>query len=221
VRGWSGDVGDVSDMSDVSDVNDTTGADRAFEPYAMQDPFDPVRPRVALGARLRAFAVICVCAVLMALVVSGGLLAYGALKPPDVSAYEGQGIAIGGLADKDFIVTPATLMQLDCTGAAALGSGSGQAGESKAGTVKAYGPYLADFVAQYGYELGDFRRIKVYCKDGYSTILRPELLEGKPILSVAAGKEALSLYQRPLRLVIPGEATGKWAFGILRMEFER
>jgi hypothetical protein len=202
-------------------MGDVMCVDRASEPYAMRDPFDPAHPRMALRARLRALAVICVCVVLMALVVLGGLFAYGALKPPDVSAYEGQGIAIGGLADKDFIVTPAELMQLDCTGAAASGLGSGQAGESKAGTVKAYGPYLADFVVQYGYELSDFRRIKVYCKDGYSTILRPELLEGEPILSIAAGKEALSLYQRPLRLVIPGEATGKWAFGILRMEFER
>jgi hypothetical protein len=187
----------------------------------MQDPFDITRPRVTLGAHLRACVVIFACIAVMVVLVFAGLLAYNAVKPPDVSAYGTSGIAIGGLTSEDFIVTPVELMQLDCTGATATGTGSGQTGETKAGTVKAYGPSLSDFVAQYDCELSDFRRIRVYCKDGYSVILRPELLEGEPILSVADGREALSLYQRPLRLVIPGEATGKWAFGILRMEFVR
>jgi hypothetical protein len=187
----------------------------------MQDPFVGTRLRVALGTRLSAFVVIFSCIAVMAVLALAGLLVLNAIKPPDVSAYEASGIAISGLASEDFIVTPAELMQLDCTGASATGTGSGQAGETKAGTVKAYGPLLSDFVSQYDCELSDFRRIRVYCKDGYSVILRPELLEGEPILSVADGREALSLYQRPLRLVIPGETTGKWAFGILRMEFVR
>jgi hypothetical protein len=187
----------------------------------MRDPFDGTRPRVVLRARLSALVVIFSCVMVMVVLAFAGFLAYNALKPPDVSAYETTGIAISGLASDDFIVTPAELVQLDCASASATGTGSGQAGETKASTVKAYGPYLSDFVARYGFELSDFRRIRVYCKDGYSVILRPELLEGEPILSVADGREALSLYQRPLRLVIPGETTGRWAFGILRMEFVR
>jgi hypothetical protein len=187
----------------------------------MRDPFDTSRLSVALVVRLRTLVVICGCSAAMVVLVFAGLSAYNTLKPPDISAYETSGIAIGGLGEEDFIVTPSDLMVLDCTNASATGSGFGQAGESRAGKVLAYGPYLSDFVALYGFELRDFSRIRVYCKDGYSVILRPELLQGEPILSVADNKEALSAYQRPLRLVIPGEATGTWAFGILRMEFVR
>jgi hypothetical protein len=61
--------------------------------------------------------------------------------------------------------------------------------------------------------------VKLYCKDGYTVILRTDTLEGDPILSVANGKDALEPYQWPLRLVIPGDDTGRWAFGIIRIEF--
>jgi hypothetical protein len=187
----------------------------------MVDPYDTRRAGARFILRLRALGVAVACAVALVLIGVAAFFVYDMARPPDIGLYATSGVVIVGVTDEPLIVTPADLMALDCTGASATGSGSGQMGESKAGTVKAYGPYLEDFLALYGCSMDDFRRIRVMCKDGYSVILRPELLEGEPILSVADGKEALSAYQRPLRLVIPGEETGKWAFGVLRMEFTR
>jgi hypothetical protein len=187
----------------------------------MIDPYDTRRVSVRLASRLRALGVIAGCAVALVFVCIVAFLVYDTARPPDIEPYATSGVVIVGVTDEPFTITPQDLMALDCTGASASGSGSGQMGESKAGTVKAYGPYLEDFLALYGCSVDDFRRIRILCKDGYSVTLRPELLEGEPILSVADGKDALSAYQRPLRLVIPGEETGKWAFGVLRMEFTR
>jgi hypothetical protein len=152
----------------------------------------------------------------------GGYLGYDMLRVADISAYGKSGISISGLTDDDFIVTPEQLNALELVSLSATGVGMGEGGQSKTGVVKAYGPTLSTFLAQYGYKLEDFRSITFYCKDGYSSVIRPSRLEDpKPdiILSTAADKEPLEPYQRPLRLVIPGGSTGSWCFGILRIEF--
>jgi hypothetical protein len=191
------------------------------DPYALKDPYDEKRPKTKLTGRLRSAGVIVGCVVVLVVLAAAGLLVFNTLTPPNITAYAADGISISGLSDEDYIVTPDQLIGLDCEQTSASGSGSGQFGESKAGSVAAYGPFLETFLQSQGFSLSDFTRIKVYCKDGYSVILRPDMLEGEPILSVADGSEALAPYQRPLRMVIPGETTGKWAFGILRMEFVR
>jgi hypothetical protein len=201
-----------------------------FDPYALPDPYEkrpaekggieaydelPSRPR----PRRRRLILAAVAALLVVAVGVVGLLTYEALRAPDINSYADEGISIGGLAKADFIVTPAELAQLECVSIVASGTGSGGQGQSKAGAVAAYGPSLESFLASQGRSLSDFARIKIYCKDGYVVILRPELLEDQVILSLANNKNALEPYQRPLRMVIPGESTGKWAFGVLRMEF--
>jgi hypothetical protein len=130
------------------------------------------------------------------------------------------GISISGLEEEDFIITPAQLADLAVVETSASGMGQGQEGESKAGTVTAYGPSLAAFLEGYDYTIADFRTITFYCKDGYKTILRPSRMEtDEVIMSFASGKEPLELYQQPLRLVIPEGDTGQWCFGIMRIEF--
>jgi hypothetical protein len=166
-----------------------------------------------------AFRVVAVCAVVLLVLAVAGYFAYSTLRPPDIEGYATQGVSIAGLEDADFLITPAQLTELDCVSKRATGTGAGEQGQSKVGAVQAYGPLMETFLQSYGHTLSDFKRIKVFCKDGYTVILRPEQLEGEIILSVADDKTALAAYQTPLRMVIPGEATGRWAFGILRIEF--
>jgi hypothetical protein len=210
------DKGDGTILSPSSPV-----PPREDDPYALANPYDDSKPRVRATSRLRSALVVMACTLILAVLGGAGWLAWDTLRPPDYRAYASDGISVAGLGDEDFIVTPEQLAALDCERTSATGTGGGQAGESKAGSVDAYGPLMETLLGTWGYSLADFKRIKVYCKDGYSVILRPELLEGDPVLSVADGADPLEPYQRPLRMVIPGEVTGKWAFGVMRIEFVR
>ncbi len=189
----------------------------AYDHYAMLNPYDPA----TRGARMRRNAPAIVCAViglLLALVVSG-LIAYELLRGPDIEAYADAAIEIEGLTEESFTITPAELASLDCVHYSITGEGSGDNGESKAGTVDAYGPTLDTFLAQYGCEIGDFRRVAVFCKDGYDVYLQGEDLEGEIILSIALGKDALKETHQPLRVVAVELATGYWAYGVERIQF--
>ena len=171
------------------------------------------------GAPTRALAVI--VAVLVVALAGGGLYAASEMAGPDISDYESVGISISGIEEEDFIVTPAELSELDCVERSVTGTGAGAQGESKAGTVDAYGPTLDTFLAQYGLETTDFTRINFFCKDGYTVTLARDALEDEAILSIASGDEALEAYRQPLRLVVPDESSGQWCYGVLRIEFER
>jgi hypothetical protein len=203
---------------------------RTEDRYAMQDPYarrttSPYAKKApSLSGRLwRVLGVSLIFVVVAALGSLGVFGIYSIVRPPAIEAYAQDGISISGITDEDFLITPEELIAYDCTRTAIEGTGSGQAGESKAGRIRAYGPYLEDFLASYGCSIEDFRRIRVLCKDDYTVILRPERFEGEVdvILSVAEDKDALLPYQRPLRLVIPSESTGQWAIGVVRIEFIR
>ena len=163
---------------------------------------------------------VAVAAVVVAL-AGVGLYAASEIAGPDISDYESVGVSISGIEEEDFIVTPADLAELDCVEQTVTGTGAGPQGESKAGTVTAYGPTLETFLAQYGLETTDFTRINFFCKDGYTVTLARDALEDEAILSLASGDEALAAYQQPLRLVVPDESSGQWCYGVLRIEFER
>lgn len=179
----------------------------------------------ALYEEPRAFGnkqlVVALC-IALALLVAAGAYAWSIVRTPDISAYADQEIAISGLMNEDFTVTPAELAQLKCAQLTVDGQGKGQGqdGESKAGTVTAYGPTLARFLEGYGYEPGDFSRIVFTCSDGYKVTLLGDALDGTIVLSIAQGKKALDEHHQPLRLVVPEEESGKWCYGVTSIRFE-
>ena len=125
-------------------------------------------------------------------------------------------IEIVGLTAEPFSVTPRELAQLDCVSRTATGA------TAKAGTVNAYGPLLNTFLAQYGAQASDFYKIRFLCNDGYKVVLRDELLtDYEIVLAVSYGKKPLPEEMRPLRLLIPEAESSKWAYGVIRIEFER
>ncbi len=137
-------------------------------------------------------------------------------KTADISAYAETPIAIAGLTEAEFTVTPAALAALDCVSRTATGA------TAKAGTVNAYGPLLNTFLAQYGCSAADFYKIRFLCADGYKVVLRGEYLtDYEIVLAVSAGSEPLTEAQRPLRVLIPEAESSKWAYSVIRIEFER
>lgn len=134
----------------------------------------------------------------------------------DLSDYGDTAITISGLTDEEFTVTPNELLQLDCVGRSETGA------TEKAGTVKAYGPLLDTFVAQYGFQTSDFHKIRFLASDGYKAVLQDEYLtDYEVVLAVSAGSEPLPQAQQPLRLLIPEAESSKWIYAIQRIEFER
>ena len=191
------------------------------DPYRLENPYSPAalqkrrrRKRITAGV---------VALVMIACVI--GFAAYriwDELRPVDFFSYADTPITIVGLTEEEFTITPQDLSEMDCIRMTASGTGSGRGvgGASKAGYVAAYGPLLEDFLNQYGYTQTDFRRIKVYCSDGYTVVLRGETLEYDIVMSIASGKDSLYDVQKPLRFVIPDEQSGKWAYGITKIEFK-
>lgn len=176
----------------------------------------PAAPR-AFGNRQLAVSLL----VALALIICAFGYAWSVLRAPSIGAYADAEIEITGLSDESFSVTPAQLAELKCSSLTVDGSGKGQGqdGQSKAGVVAAYGPTLARFLAAYGYEVSDLSRVVVTCSDGYKVTIHGDMLEGIILLSVAQGKAALDDYHQPLRLVMPAEESGKWCYGICRIDF--
>jgi hypothetical protein len=169
--------------------------------------------------RRRRLTLVFALVLLLFVAAFGGFIAYDSFREPDISAYAQTGITVSGLEEADFIITPEELAALPIMEISATGSGKGPNGESRAGTVRTYGPTIEAFLQSRGYTLSDFRRIVFLCKDGYSVVLRPDDLQGDVILSIASGKDPLAAYQQPLRIIVPEGATHQWTFGILRIEF--
>ena len=144
------------------------------------------------------------------------LLTACGVKQADLSAYGDVPITIAGLEEEEFTVTAKDLAQLDCVSRTATGT------TAKAGTASATGPLLNTFLAQYHCSAADFHKIRFLCKDGYKVTLKDEFLtDYEIILAVSAGSEPLAEKQQPLRILIPKAESGKWAYGIIRIEFER
>ena len=134
----------------------------------------------------------------------------------DLSAYGDTPITVSGLLEEDFTVTPNELAALECVSRTATGA------TAKAGTVRAYGPLLDTFLAQYGCRAADFYKIRFLCADDYKAVLRDEYLtDYEIVLAVAYQDGPLPEEMRPLRLLIPEAESSKWAYAVTRIEFER
>ena len=134
----------------------------------------------------------------------------------DLSAYGDTPITVSGLLEEDFTVTANELAALECVSRTATGA------TAKAGTVRAYGPLLDTFLAQYGCKTADFYKIRFLCADDYKAVLRDEYLtDYEIVLAVAYQDGPLPEEMRPLRLLIPEAESSKWAYAVTRIEFER
>ena len=137
-------------------------------------------------------------------------------KTADISDYGDTEIAITGLTDKDFTVTPNKLETLECVSRTATGA------TAKAGTVDAYGPLLNTFLAQYDCKASDFYKIRFLASDGYKVVLKGEYLaDYEVVLAISCGKEPLPEAQRPLRILIPEAESSMWEYSVTRIEFVR
>ena len=137
-------------------------------------------------------------------------------KLGDMSAYGDTPIEVVGLLEEDFTITPNELAQLECVARTATGA------TAKAGTVNAYGPLLNTFLAQYGCQASDFYKIRILCADGYKVVLKDEYLtDYEVVLCVSYQGAPLPESLQPMRLLIPEAESGKWAYAITRIEFER
>ncbi len=188
------------------------------DPYRLENPYSSEGALTRSRIFKRIACVVCALIVLVALAI-GGWFAWDNLRNPSIDTYKNEQIEIHGLTENDFYITPLELSQLKCERITAKGTGSGEGGVSKAGVVSAYGPTLQQFVATFGQDLQNFRRVKFTCKDDYYTTLRSDSLANTIILSIASGKDALYDTQQPLRVVAPAEESGKWAYGVVRIDF--
>ena len=133
----------------------------------------------------------------------------------DISAYENEQILVTGLTDEDFYITPGQLAELPLEKVTATGE------TAKAGTVNGIGPTMDTFIEAYGEGAAkeDFKQVKFYASDNYTTALVRTLQEGEIVLSIANGNEPLYEGHQPLRIVIPGEDSGTWIYMITAIEF--
>lgn len=155
------------------------------------------------------------CTVILSAVLLLLLCACGG-KTADISAYGNTPITISGVTDEEFTVTPNELAVLDCVSRTATGA------TAKAGTVNATGPLLDTFLAQYGCKASNFYKIRFLCADSYKVVLKDAYLtDYEIVLAISSGSEPLAESQRPLRILIPEVESGKWAYSVVRIEFER
>mgnify|MGYP000993625114 CR=1 FL=1 len=131
----------------------------------------------------------------------------------DLSAYGDTPIAIVGLTENEFTVTPNELAALPCV------RQSVDSKSAKVGTVTAVVPLLNTFLAQYNVSQADFTTIRISAADGYKTILKDDLLKGEIILAVASGNDPLDESYQPLRMIIPEAASSFWTCQVSRIEF--
>lgn len=108
---------------------------------------------------------------------------------------------------------------MDCISEAFTGQGQAVGGQENLKQVSAYGPLLSTFLEKYGASPDDFSRVVALCKDGYNVVLTPDVLEGV-VMSIAQGTEPLDEAHQPMRLIVPSEESGKWAYGVTALVFE-
>lgn len=130
----------------------------------------------------------------------------------DTSGYGDDPILVKGVLDEDFNITPNELAKLDLITATAQ--------NKKDGTVKAIGPTMDTFLAQYGKKPADFSRVVLRARDGF--IRELELpFNYVLVMSIAdgSGKVPLNDDQYPLRFVVPDDNRGKGIRMVIEMEF--
>ncbi len=160
-----------------------------------------------MRAKRLLIVIACVVAAIVAAVVI--FFAVNYWGKADISAYGEDIIQVEGLTDEIFDVTPNELAEMDCVSDVAVGK------SEKAGTVRAYGPTLETFVENYGRTLDEFYSVEFLAYDGYKSKLGEATWDKYDvILSIAEGNKPLEDWRQPMRVVIPGEDSGRWIYGV-------
>jgi len=130
----------------------------------------------------------------------------------DISSYGDDSILVKGVLEEDFYVTPNELAKLDLVTATAQ--------NKKDGTVKAIGPTMDTFLAQYDKKPADFTKVVLRARDGFIRELKLPF-DYLLVMSIADGhgNVALNDDQYPLRFVVPDDNRGKGIRMVIEMEF--
>jgi hypothetical protein len=117
-------------------------------------------------------------------------------------------IAVAGITDEEFTVTPRELSALELERQSSGGS-------AKSGTVRAAGPSLRTFLASCGVAPEDVKLVRFFAYDEYQiTLWGEDIAKWDVIMSISA----LSEGEQPLRLLIPQAESSQWIYGIVRIE---
>lgn len=128
----------------------------------------------------------------------------------DISAYGDRQIHVIGLQDEDLYITPSDLANMKCVTETAVG-----------GTVSSYGPTLDTFLAYYGRDKSEFQRLRLTAEDDYSVVLTATTWDRYTVIfAIANGTKPLEERQQPMRVVIPGGASGNWIRMVTEMRFD-
>ncbi|MDR0886040.1 MAG: hypothetical protein LBN22_06750 [Clostridiales Family XIII bacterium] len=131
--------------------------------------------------------------------------------------YLDQKITIVGVSDEDFTVTVSNLTKLDRVEKKAEATRS----NGDIVKMKAVGPTLETFLAQYDKLPTDYSSVRFTATDGYSIAIPREILERREIvLAYMDGKHAFGKDMAPLRVVVLGERAMYWARMVNKIEFE-
>ncbi len=155
---------------------------------------------------------------MLALLLCGCVAGHGQEKlQSEVSDYAGDKILISGLAEEDFELTVAELMEMETvTRSAAATMANG-----KQVNVKVTGPLLETLLKKYGKSQKDFALIRFSATDNYSIAVPADILKSRDIILGLMDKgEALSEDDRPVRVVIPEERAMYWVRKLNRIDFE-
>lgn len=191
--------------------------DAGLDPYALEDQTSDEVEALNRKEFKRRVAYVFSFFALVAL-ITVAFLVFKALQGPTFKDYATQTIHIVGLADEEFDISVEELSQMSCEFVNAKGVSS-DGGATGAGSASGYGPSLKTLMENYGKTSADFKRIRFLCKDGYSIALSGKKVEYDAVLSISKGDSPLPEVQRPLRIIIPKESSGQWAYGITRIEF--
>lgn len=139
----------------------------------------------------------------------------GASVKADISAYADDEIVITGIGDKDIVVTPAELAEMDCVKKTLKGTSKG-----KEITVTGVGPTLETVLAAYGVEQSSIEKVIFIAYDGYSKSYDSDFFLVHPdiIMSVSTADEPLYEENQPVRLLIPGTTPDNWVKGVEKIQ---
>ena len=188
-----------------------------IDPYALEDPASPeIKKLNSKENREKAIFVICFLGLLLAIALS--FYAFKATQGPTYKDYAEEAIHVVGLTEDEFDISVLSMAAMTCEYVNAKGVSSDN-GATGTGSASGYGPSLKTFMGMYGKTSSDFKRIRFLCKDGYSIALSGKKVEYDAVLSISKGDSALPEEQRPMRIIIPKESSGQWAYGVTRIEF--
>lgn len=146
---------------------------------------------------------------LLLLILMFLLTACGPSVEDRIADYANIPITISGLGE-DFTITPKELsaLKLETVDASA-----------RSDSFQITGPSLETFLKHYGYSISDIAKVRFVCSDDYKVVLAKQSLENYDIiLGIAEADAPLSEKRRPLRMIIPGQDSAKWAYGVVRIE---